>query len=147
MASYIGRRKFLATLGGAAAMWPLAARAQQGERMRRIGVLMNTAADDPEGNARIAAVVEGLRDLGWIEGRNVTLDIHRSAATPNDIRKNVAEMIAGKPDIIMPAGSVSLPCCNQWRPRSVLRSFQLTCGMLTRSSGPLWPSRAFQTAA
>ena len=62
VASHIGRRKFLATLGGAAA-WPLAARAQQGERMRRIGVLMNLAADDPEGLARVTAFAQGLQQL------------------------------------------------------------------------------------
>jgi putative ABC transport system substrate-binding protein len=65
MASHIGRRKFLATLGGAAAAWPLAARAQQAERVRRIGVLMNLSADDPEGQARLAAFLQGLQQAGW----------------------------------------------------------------------------------
>ena len=65
MASYIRRRKFLATLGGAAAAWPLAARAQQRERMRRIGVLMHLAADDPEGQRRVAAFLQGLQEAGW----------------------------------------------------------------------------------
>src|SRR5262245_40857901 len=65
MASYIRRRKFLATLGGAAAAWPLVARAQPRERMRRIGVLMSLAADDPEGQARLTAFVQGLQELGW----------------------------------------------------------------------------------
>jgi putative tryptophan/tyrosine transport system substrate-binding protein len=73
MASHIERRKFLATLGGAAA-WPLAAWAQQGERVRRIGVLMNVAADDPEGQARLTAFVQGLQQLGWTDGRNVRID-------------------------------------------------------------------------
>ena len=68
MASYIARRKFLATLGGAAAAWSLAARAQQPERMRRIGVLMNAAADDPEGQARVAAFRQGLQQLDWTGG-------------------------------------------------------------------------------
>ena len=66
------RREFITFLGGAAA-WPLAARAQQGERMRRIGVLMSTAADDPEGRARIAAFLGGLQQLGWTDGRNVQI--------------------------------------------------------------------------
>ena len=68
MASYIERRKFLATLGGAAA-WPLAARAQQPERMRSIGVLMNVTADDPEASARVTALAQGLQQLGWTVGR------------------------------------------------------------------------------
>jgi hypothetical protein len=74
MASHIERRKFLATLGVAAAAWPLAARAQQGERMRRIGVLMNMAADDPEAPGRVAALAQGLGELGWTVGRNVMID-------------------------------------------------------------------------
>jgi putative tryptophan/tyrosine transport system substrate-binding protein len=73
MASHIGRRKFLATLSGAAA-WPLAARAQQGERMRRVGVLMGGAGSDPVDQARLAAFLDGLQQLGWIDGRNVRID-------------------------------------------------------------------------
>jgi putative ABC transport system substrate-binding protein len=73
MASFIERRKFLATLGGAAA-WPLAATADQPERMRHIGVLMNRAADNPEGQHRLAAFHQGLQELGWNVGRNVRID-------------------------------------------------------------------------
>ena len=68
------RREFITLLGGAAAAWPLAARAQQAERMRRIGVLMASAADDPVGRARIEAFQQGLQQLGWTEGRNVRID-------------------------------------------------------------------------
>ena len=68
------RREFITLLGGAAAAWPLAARAQQRERMRRIGVLMSLAADDPEAQARIAAFLQGLQQLGWTDGRNVRID-------------------------------------------------------------------------
>ena len=68
------RREFITLLGGAAAAWPLAARAQQPERMRRIGVLMNLAADDPEAQARLAAFQQGLQQLGWTDGRNVRID-------------------------------------------------------------------------
>src|SRR5258705_9078692 len=64
------RREFITLLGGAAAAWPLAARAQQPERMRRIGVLMNTAADDPEGQGRKTAFVQALQQFGWTDGRN-----------------------------------------------------------------------------
>jgi len=69
MAINIARRKFIAALGGTACALPLAARAQQAERMRRIGVLMNLAADDPKGQARLAAFLEGLQELGWTDGR------------------------------------------------------------------------------
>src|SRR5215475_9209736 len=101
MASHIGRRKFLATLGGAVAAWPLAARAQQGERVRRIGVLMNVAADGPEGQARLAAFVNGLRQLGWIEGRNVRIDRRWGAGDAERNRKYAAELVALGPDVIL----------------------------------------------
>src|SRR5215831_8261783 len=73
------RREFISLLGGVAAAWPLAARAQQLERMRRIGVLMTTAADDPEGQARIAAFLQGLQQWGWAVGGNVRIDIRYGA--------------------------------------------------------------------
>jgi len=101
MASHIGRRKFLATLGGAAAAWPLAARAQQAERMRRIAVLMNGAAKDAEGQARLAALLRGLQDLGWTDGRNVRIDIRWSAADSDRRRRYAAELVALAPDIIV----------------------------------------------
>ena len=85
------RREFITLLGGAAAAWPLAARAQQGERMRRIGVLMSLAADDPEAQARIAAFLQGLQQLGWTDGRNVRIDIAGAQAMPTafaDTRRN-----------------------------------------------------------
>src|SRR5262245_42558711 len=75
------RRQFITLLGGAAALWPLAARAQQPDRMRRVGALMNTAADSADGQARFAAFVHGLQQLGWTEGRNARLDGPR--AIPN----------------------------------------------------------------
>ena len=68
------RRQFITLLGGAAATWPLAARAQQPERMRRIGALMNLTADDPEASARVTALAQGLQQLGWTVGRNVRMD-------------------------------------------------------------------------
>src|SRR6478736_9225434 len=80
------RREFITLVGGAAA-WPLAARAQQGERMRRIGVLLNTAADDPLGQARVAAFVQGLQAAGWSDGRNVRIDTRWAAADPGNFRK------------------------------------------------------------
>jgi len=74
MAIGIGRREFIAALGGTAVAWPLAARAQQGDRMRRIGVLQPAAADDPVFQVRLAAFVQSLQKLGWTDGRNVRID-------------------------------------------------------------------------
>ena len=75
----IRRREFITLLGGAATAWPFAARAQQPERMRRIGALMYLAADDPDSPALVAAFARGLQELGWIEGRNIQIDYRRSA--------------------------------------------------------------------
>jgi len=94
------RREFVTLLGGAAA-WPLAARAQQGERMRRIGVLLNTAADDPLGQARVSGFVQGLQAAGWSDGRNVRIDTRGAAADPNNYRKYAAELIALGPDVVL----------------------------------------------
>src|SRR6516165_12190276 len=99
MASYIRRRKFLATLGGAAA-WPLAARAQQAERVRRIGLLMG-AADDPGGQSRVTAVKQGLQDLGWTEGRNIQIETRFSGADAGRIRAQAAELVALAPDVLV----------------------------------------------
>jgi putative ABC transport system substrate-binding protein len=76
----VKRREFITLLGGAAATRPLAARAQQPERLRRIGVLMSLAADDPEGQARLTAFLQGLQELGWADGRNITIDGRSTAA-------------------------------------------------------------------
>ena len=83
MAINIASRKFIAALGGGA-VWPRAARAQQADRMRRVGVLWNLAADDPEGKARLAAFLQGLQELGWTDGRNVRID-YRWAAGDADL--------------------------------------------------------------
>jgi hypothetical protein len=83
----VKRRDFITMLGGAAA-WPLAAWAQQGERVRRIGVLMNVAADDPEGQARLTAFVQGLQQLGWTDGRNVRIDYRWGGGDADRIRRD-----------------------------------------------------------
>ena len=98
------RRDFITLLGGAAA-WPLAAHAQQPERMRRIGVLIPYAADDPEGQARIAAFLQGLQQLGWTEGRNVRIDYRRSAGDADRARRYAAELVALAPDVILASGT------------------------------------------
>ena len=95
------RREFVALLGGAAAAWPLAARAQQGERMRRVGALMPQTADDPEGQARIAAFLRELQQLGWTDGRNVRIDARWSATDAELIRKSAMELVALAPDVIL----------------------------------------------
>src|SRR5262249_39406182 len=94
------RREFVTLLGGAAA-WPLAARAQQGERMRRIGVLLNVAADDPMGQARVAAFAQGLQAAGWYDGRNVRIDTRGAGADPDNHRKYAAELISLGPDVVL----------------------------------------------
>jgi putative ABC transport system substrate-binding protein len=100
------RRQFIALVGGAAA-WPLAARAQSpGERIRRIGVLHTSAPDDLHGQARNTAFLQALAQLGWIEGRNVRIDIRWGAADAERIRRYVAELVALAPDVILATGSV-----------------------------------------
>jgi putative tryptophan/tyrosine transport system substrate-binding protein len=97
------RREFISFLGGAAA-WPLGARAQQPERMRRIGALSGIAVDDPESQVRIAAFVEVLQQLGWTNGRNVQIDHRWGGGDPNNIRKQAAELVALAPDVILATG-------------------------------------------
>jgi len=97
----VRRREFFTLLSGAAAAWPLAARAQQADRMRRIGVLLNLAADDPMGQARVAAFVQGLQAAGWSDGRNVRIDTRWAAADPGNYRKYAAELIALGSDVVL----------------------------------------------
>src|SRR5262245_11510569 len=105
----IGRRDFITLLGGSAA-WPLAARAQQGERVRRIGALVGTAADDAIGQARIAAFLQGLGQLDWMVGRNLRMDIRWAAADADHTRSYAAELVALAPDVILASsGSVVGP--------------------------------------
>ena len=88
------RREFITLLGGAAVAWPLAARAQQGERMRRIGVLMSVAADGPDGQPRLVAFLKGLQALGWTDGRNVRIDLRWGAGDAERSRNYVTELVA-----------------------------------------------------
>jgi putative ABC transport system substrate-binding protein len=107
------RREFITLLGGALAAWPLAARAQQSERVRRIGVLMNLAADDPESPARIAAFAQGLADLGWTIGYNLRVGYHWGAGDAERIRKDAAELLASAPDVILASGNPSVAALQQ----------------------------------
>jgi len=107
MTSYLGRRKFLAMLGGAAAAWPLAARAQQREHTRRIGVLMSASADDPAALAQISAFAQGLQERGWTIGGNVRVEYRWGAGDLDRFRKYAAELVALAPDVIVAtAGSI-----------------------------------------
>ena len=112
----IGRRELLAALGGAAAAWPLTARAQQGERVRLIGVLSVFAKDDPEATAREAAFQQTLADLGWTIGRNVRIDYRRTGGDTDSLRKYAAELVALAPDVILTHGSQAVgPVLQQTR--------------------------------
>src|SRR5262249_11676359 len=100
------RRTFVTLLGGAAA-WPLAARAQHGERMRRIGVLNSSAENDSQAQSFVGAFREGLEKLGWNNGRNVTIDIRWSAGDAERLRANAVELAGLKPDVIFGVGGAA----------------------------------------
>jgi ABC-type uncharacterized transport system substrate-binding protein len=105
----VRRRKFITLLGGAVAARPLAARAQQAERVRRIGVLTAaTDANDPDAQARNAVLVQTLQQLGWVEGRNLRIDYLWGEGLPNVIRKQAAELLALAPDVILASGTSAL---------------------------------------
>jgi putative ABC transport system substrate-binding protein len=108
----VRRREFITLLGGAAA-WPLAARAQQPERLRRIGVLMTVAADDPESQRRMTAFVQGLQEVGWTDGRNVRIDTRWSASDADLGRRYAAELVALAPDVILASGETIMPALRQ----------------------------------
>ena len=113
------RREFITLLGGAAA-WPLAARAQQGQRMRRIALLTNLASDDPAQQSRVLAFAQTLAQSGWTEGRNIRIDIRWGASDPERVRRYVAETVALAPDVILAVGSAATGgCC---RRRALCRS-------------------------
>jgi putative ABC transport system substrate-binding protein len=101
------RREFITLIGGAAA-WPLAARAQQRERMRRVGVLTNLASDDPDAQARLGAFLQGLQEFGWVIGRNVRIDYRWGAGNADRTRNYAAELVALVPDVILTSGVTAL---------------------------------------
>src|SRR6516164_10359094 len=105
----MGRRELLAALGGAAVAWPLVARAQQAERMRRIAVLQGAGdRDDPRSQRNIAAFLQALQQLGWTDGRNVRIDYRWPAGDADKARKYAAELVALAPDVILTVSSLSL---------------------------------------
>jgi putative ABC transport system substrate-binding protein len=99
------RREFITLIGSAVAAWPMAARAQQDKQLRRVGVLLGLAANDPEGQMRIARFQESLQQLGWIESRNLRIDIRWGGGNADDIRKYAAELLALMPDVILVSGT------------------------------------------
>jgi len=103
------RRDFIAGLGGAAAAWPLAARAQQSDRLRRIGVLTSLAADDPQGHAELSIFRQALQDQGWTEGHNLRMDVRWSAGDAERNRRFAAELVALAPDIILARSGQVVP--------------------------------------
>jgi putative ABC transport system substrate-binding protein len=103
------RREFISLLGGAAVAWPLAARAQQGEGMRRVGVLMNAVADDPEMQARMAAFHQGLQEAGWVVGRNVRVDARWSGGDSARLRNAAAELVALGSEVMLAGAGPTTP--------------------------------------
>src|SRR5436190_2191983 len=106
------RRQFITLLGGAAA-WPLTARAQQADRMRRIGVLMHVAAGDPESEARIAAFLQRLQQLGWTDERNVRIDYRWAAGDASGFHRHAEELLALAPDVILATSTPSVQALQQ----------------------------------
>ena len=136
------RREFITALGGAAAsaVWPLAARAQQADRMPRIGVLMNRAVDDPQAQASVAALVQGLQQLGWTDGRNVHIDT-RWSGNADDTRKYAAELVALAPDVIQASGASTVGALLK-ATRTVPIVFAATADRSAPASSQVWRDRA-----
>jgi putative tryptophan/tyrosine transport system substrate-binding protein len=104
----IGRRELIGGSSAAMVAWPLTARAQQADRMRRIGILMALASDDPQGQARLVAFVQGLQELAWTDGRNVRIDTRWAAGDADRFRKYAAELVALAPDVILASGGTGV---------------------------------------
>ena len=113
MTAKMKRRAFITLLGGAVAGWPLAARAQQDERVRRVGVLMPAAESDPEYQVRMAAFQQALGQLGWTIGRNVRIDTRWATTNADRIRTSAAELVALAPDVILAFGESAMPALRQ----------------------------------
>src|SRR5262249_10643144 len=102
------RRDFITFAGGAAVAWPLAARAQQSDQMKHLGVLMNETPDNPEGQNRFAAFLQGLQEAGWAVGRNLRIDIRWGAGDVDRLRRYAAELVSLAPDVILGQGSSTM---------------------------------------
>jgi putative ABC transport system substrate-binding protein len=135
------RREFIATLGGAAA-WPLAARAQQGDRVRRIGVLMSHEEDDPGAKARISAFTQALAGLGWTDGRNVRIDLRWYGDDINRMRALAQELVGLQPEIIL-ASTTPVTVALQRETRTIPIVFAtladpVASGIVARLRSPGW---------
>ena len=117
------RREFLGVVGGVAAAWPVVARGQQAERMLRVGVLSGSAADDPGNQIRFAAFQQRLHQLGWIDGRNLRIDLRWAAANAENYRKNAAELVALAPDVILATGASLAPMLQATRTVPIVFAF------------------------
>ena len=113
MASFIGRRRFLAALGGSAVAWPLAAHAQQPERMRRVGVLIAPSDSDSDAQRRVSALRDGLEKLGWNDGRNVRIDVRWGGGDAERLRVYAVELVGSNPDVIVAASTPALELLKQ----------------------------------
>ena len=110
------RREFITLLGGAAASWPIAGRAQQGDRMRRIGVLLPANPDDPDYQTRVSALAQGLALLGWNIGRNIRIDIRWARGDPEQLRRYAEELVALGPDVLLASSSLAVAGLQQATP-------------------------------
>src|SRR5258705_6915340 len=132
---WIQRREFITLLGGAAAAWPVAAGAQQAERMRRIGVLMTLAADDPEAPTRIGAFLQGMQEFGWTIGRNIRID-YRWSPDVNSIFRYATELVALAPDVILANANPSVVALQRATP-----SIPIVFVAVTHPVAPLFVER------
>ena len=107
------RREFITLIGGAAAAWPVAVRAQQPERVRQIGMLNALGSDDPEAQARIAVFEQTLQQLGWVVGRNLRIEIRQIGGDVERLRGYVAELVSLEPDVIVTIGSMAVGSLQQ----------------------------------
>ena len=132
------RREFITLLGGAAAAWPLAARAQQADRMSRIGVLMNLTADDSVSQDRLTAFVQGLQELGWTVGRNVQIDYRWGAGNVERYRTFAAQLVALTPDVLVTVGAPAVEASQRATPPCQ------SCSLLSRTRSAAAWSRAWR---
>jgi putative tryptophan/tyrosine transport system substrate-binding protein len=109
----VKRREFITLLGGAVAAWPLAVRAEQTERMRRIGGLISSTESDPQGRRQVAAFQQRLQELGWMEGQNIRIDFRFLGDEPNRLKAYAAELVALKPDVLLASGPTAVVALQQ----------------------------------